>query len=168
MGPLDYLHLQLRLEGKALVNEHFLRQVEVVPGEDMPLLLVAQLANKELIAYYDEAISPELQRELNAKLFQREFSHLDSLLNVLRSHGLHFEIGHYKTYVFPSRPAADAEVICFSKQDSKVKAFGFDTFAERVYAIERAGKIVSACVSARENERCGEAWVYEEIAITQI
>jgi RimJ/RimL family protein N-acetyltransferase len=164
MGPLDYLHLQLRLEGKALVDGHFMKQVEVVPDEEMPLMLIALLAHKELAAYYDEAISPDLQKELAANLFQREVPNFDSLRNGLRSRGLSFEVGHYKTYVFPSRPARDAEVICFSSQDPNVKAFGFDGFAEKVYAIEQDGKIVSACVSTRENESCGEAWVYTDEA----
>ena len=55
------------------------------------------------------------------------------------------------------------EVICVSKHDPKVTAFGFDSFAEEVYAIERNGVLVSACVSTRENKECGEAWVYTDI-----
>ena len=164
MDPLDYLHLQLRLEGKAPVDERFLRQVEAVPDEEMPLVMIARLASKEPVVFYDEAISPDLQKELAANFSGGEVPNFDLLLNVLRSHDLSFEVGHYKTYIFPSRPAREAEVICFSKYNPKVKAFRFDSFAERVYAIERDGRIVSACVSARENERCGEAWVYTDDA----
>ncbi len=164
MNPLTYLHLQLRLEGKALVNEQFLRQVEAMPGEEMPLMLIAQLANKDFVVYYGEDVLPDLQKELAANLFEGEFPKFDSLLSILRSHSMGFEVGHYKTYVFLSQPAEEVGPICFSKHDPKVKAFGFDGFTENVYAIEGADNIVSACVSTRENDRCGEAWVYTDVA----
>lgn len=146
----------MRLEGKALVDEQFLQQVEVLPDEEMPLMLIAQMANQELVAYYDEAIALELQKELAANFFEGRFPKFDSLLSTLRSHGLSFEVGHYRTYVFPSRPVKEAEAICFSRDDPSVKAIGFDGFTEKVYAIEQDGKPVSTCVSARENESCGE------------
>jgi hypothetical protein len=44
MNLLDYLRLQLRLEGKEIVSDNLLRQVEIVPDEEMPLFLIAQLA----------------------------------------------------------------------------------------------------------------------------
>ena len=154
----------MRLEGKALVNEPLMRQIEVVPDEEMPFMLITQLEHKELIAYYDEALSSDLQKELSANFFDIEFPKVDSLLNVLRSRNIQFEVGHYKTYIFPMQPTKDRNVICSSKHDPKVKAFGFDGFAENAFAIERDDNIVSACVSTRENEKCGEAWVYTDPA----
>ena len=53
MKPLDYLRLQLRLEGKEIIGDNLLRQVEVVPDEEMPLFLIAQLADEYLVAYFD-------------------------------------------------------------------------------------------------------------------
>jgi hypothetical protein len=150
----------MRLEGKELVSEHLMRQVEIVPDEELPLMLIAQLANGELVVYYDEAIALDLQKELIGSIFEIEFPKIDSLLRVLKRHNIQFEVGHYKTYIFPSRPPKDLDVICLSKQDLKVKRFGFDGFAEEIYAIHQNDIIVSACVSARENEKCGEAWVY--------
>ena len=141
-----------------------MRQVEVVEDEEMPLMLIAQLANKELVAYYDEAISIDLKKELAANLFEIGFPKVDPLLNVLQSYHLDHEVVHYKTYIFPSQPSKDMSVTCLSKHDPNVKAFGFDGFAENVYALERAGSILSACVSTRENVKCGEAWVYTDVA----
>ena len=164
MEPLAYLHLQMRLEGKALVRKHFIRQVEVVPAEEMLLLLVARLANEELVAYYDEAISPDFQTEAADILPEIEFPKVDSVLSVLQLHNIQFEAGHYKTYTFRWQPSKDVEVRCLSKRDPKIKAFGFDGFAENVYAMEQDNNIVSACVSIRENEQCGEAWVYTDPA----
>lgn len=160
MQPLAYLHLQLRLEGKEIVRGSFLREVEAVPGEEMPLMLIAQLTNASLVAYYDEALGRDLQETLAASFVDIEFPNIDPLRNVLKNWNLQFDVGHYKTYVFPSIPVHDEAVLCLSKHDKKVKEFGFDGFAEQVYVIEKEGKVLSACVSARENERGGEAWVY--------
>ncbi|RPJ27663.1 MAG: GNAT family N-acetyltransferase [Chloroflexi bacterium] len=159
MQPLAYLHLQMRLEGKELVKGDLMKQVEIVPDEELPLMLLARLGNEELVTYYDEVISPDLQKELSATLAKVVFPKIDRLLDVLKSHHIQAEVGNYKTYVFSSQPGMDADVLCLSKQDSRVKAFEFDGFAEQVYAIEQNGILVSACVSTRENETCGEAWV---------
>ena len=162
MEPLASLHLQLQLEGKEVLRETLLRQVEVVPGEAMPLALIARLATGRLVVYYDEAVDAGLHKELMAVLPELKFPDVELLLTILRSHGISFEVGHYKTYVFPSMPARDNSVKPLSGADSRVKAFGFDGFVGQVYVIERGGRIASACVSAREDNRCGEAWVYTD------
>lgn len=66
MEPLAYLHLQMRLEGKGLVHERWMRQVETVSAEELPLLLSARLANGELVTYYDENLSLDLYKDLAA------------------------------------------------------------------------------------------------------
>ena len=162
MDPLDYLHLQLRLEGKEVVDQIYLRQVEVVPDEDVPLMLIARFVDGAQVTYYDEATSAGLRNEWVAHTADLEFPKIDPLLAALKRHNIHFEVGYYKTYVFPSVPADQLDVDCLSRNDPRVKAFGFDDFAEYVYAVKQDDRIVSACVSARENEQCGEAWVYTD------
>jgi len=164
MDSLAYLHLQLGLEGKGLGGENTIRQVQVVPGEELPLLLLAQLADQKLVAYYSEALPPSLQTKLSASISSIEFPEITPILAVLKSHNIRSDIGHYKTYLFPLQIGTNPEVICLSKHDPKAKAFGFDGFAEHVYAIEREGRIISACVSVREDQNCGEAWVYTDPA----
>ena len=162
MSPLEYLHLQLRLEGKEIVNGNLLRQVEIVPDEEVPLMLIAQLADENLIAYFDEALPSEVHEELTKQVSAITFPNIELLSVCLQKRKLSFEVGHYKTYVFPEGYAAfkDEVVTCYSKHDLKIKDFGFDGFAGSVFAIEQTGKIVSACVSTRENIFCGEAWVF--------
>lgn len=160
MDPLGCLHLQMRLEGKEIFNECLIRQIEVVPGEELPLILLAKFEDRSLVAYYHESMSLGLRKELAHGVDRIEFPNIDALLNILRRYSLGFEIGHYRTYIFPSMPSSTSEVRCLSKNDPRVKEFGFDGFAEQVYALECEGKLVSACVSTREDKRCGEAWVY--------
>ena len=164
MNPLDYLRLQLRLEGKEIVSDNLLRQVEIVRDEDVPLFLLAQLADESLVAYFDEALQTELREQLKARLSSFALPNIESLSSFLQSINISFEVGQYKTYIFPERYASFENEAAgrFSKHYSKVQDFGFDGFSESVYAIERDGKIVSACVSTRENDFCGEAWVYTD------
>jgi len=115
MELLTYLHLQMRLEGKELVNEYFMKQVELLPDEEMALMLIAQLASKELAVYYDEDVSPDLQKELAANSFDIKFPNVTSLLNVLKRSYINYEVGHYKTYVFSSEPPKDMNVTCLPK-----------------------------------------------------
>ena len=162
MDPLDCLHLQLRLEGKQVVDQIYLRQVEVVPDEDVPLVLIVRFVDGAQVTYYHEATSAGLRNEWVAHIAHIEFPKIDPLLDALKRQNIYFEVGYYKTYLFPSIPADQLDVDCLSQNDPRVKAFGFDGVAEYVYAVERDGRIVSACVSARENEQCGEAWVYTD------
>ena len=143
MNPLDYLRLQLRLEGKEIVYGNMLRQVEIVPDEDLPLMVIAQLADSNVLAYFDEGFP--LCEELRKKVSEISFPDVDPLFTLLQNRNSAFEVGHYKTYTFPEMYVAfmDETVNCFSRHDPKVKDFGFSGFAEQVYAMEQAGKIVS-------------------------
>mgnify|MGYP001073484645 FL=1 len=164
MDAIDHLRMQLRLEGKVVVGENSLRQVEVVPDEEMPFMVIASLSTRELVAYYDEALSRELRDELDRQVRSLDFPNISPLVDILRAQDPNLEIGYFKTFTFPERyiDTIFDEVLTLHKTDPKVKAFGFDGFAEQVHAIEQDGRIVSACVSARDNESCGEAWIYTD------
>jgi GNAT superfamily N-acetyltransferase len=164
MDALTYLLLQMQLEGKGLVEEHTIKQIQVVPDEELPLILLAQLADQKLVAYYSESLSSDLQAQLSACLSSIEFPEIDPILDVLKSHNIRPNIGHYKTYLFPPQTATNPEVARLSRHVPKIQAFGFDGFAEQVYAIEWDSRILSACVSVREDKNCGEAWVYTDPA----
>jgi hypothetical protein len=161
MNPIDFLHLQLRMEGKEVVNGNLLRQVEIVHDEEMPLAAIASLSSDELVLYYDESLSTELHAELDRQIPNISFPDIDPVINVLQSHSFKLDIGHYKTYVFPAhyKDIETDEVKLYPRTDPKIQAFDFGGFTEHVHAIERDGMIVSACVSAKENDHCGEAWV---------
>jgi hypothetical protein len=152
VNPIDYLHLQLELEGKSVIGDTCLHQLEVVPGEEMPLLLIAQLTGRKRVAYADEALDPILHEELLRRARSVHFPQIGPLLEFLTLKNIPFEVEHYKTYLIPAHNTAipDEEVICLSREDLKVREFGFGDFAEKVFVIERNGTIASACVSARE------------------
>lgn len=164
MNPLEYLHLQLRLEGKEVIHGNLLRQVEIVPNEEMPLMLIGFLSTQEQVAYYDELLPSTLLGDLNGKFHFVLFPDIGPVLHFLQSQGFNVNVGHYKTYIFPAyyKTLASEGVAKYARHDPKAKAFGFDGFSGEVHAIEREGRIVSACVSTRENGQCGEAWVFTD------
>jgi len=164
MNPLEYLRLQLRLEGKEVIKGKLLRQVEIVLDEEVPLMLIAQLMDQNVVAYFDETLQPELHEELAKLCSEISFLNIDLLSTFLQQRDILFELGHYKTYIFPDTHIAfsDETAKHYSKHDPKVQLFGFDGFVESVYAIEQNNKIISACVSTREDDFCGEAWVYTD------
>lgn len=164
MNPLECLHLQLRLEGKEVINGKLLRQVEVVPYEEMPLMAIASLSTNELVVYYNETLSPEFREGLGEQVYGLNFPNVDTIISLLKSQNIEVEVGHYKTYTFPEHyknMEAD-NVKLLPKSDPKIQAFDFGGFTEQIHAIELDGKIVSACVSSKENDRCGEAWVFTD------
>jgi hypothetical protein len=158
MNPLEYLRLQLRLEGKEIIDGNLLRQVEVLPDEDMPLMVIAQTINQNLVFYFDETLPTEIRQEMPKLVSGISFPSIDPLTSFLQRRHILFEFEHYKTYIFPEKYSSfkDTTVTHYSKHDPQIQ--GFD--AERVHVIEQNGKIVSTCVSSRENESCSEAWVY--------
>jgi hypothetical protein len=164
MNPLEYLRLQLRLEGKELLHNNLLRQVEILPDEEMPLMVIAQLSGSNLVAYFDQSLQIDFREDLKEQFSTIRFPNIEPVYAFLQSRNITFGVGHYKTYIFPERYVsfADTSVGPFSKYDPKAQVFGFDGLAEQVYGIERDDQIISACVSARENDFCGEAWVYTD------
>jgi hypothetical protein len=166
VNPIEYLHLQLRLEGKCVIGSDLLRQVEEIPGEENPILLLAQFPDGQSVAYFNETLDSNLLAELSGLIQEVYFPKIDRLLEFLKERNIRVETGHYKTYLFPAQVAGpdDENVTCRFREDPGVQAFGFGGFAEKVYVIERGGNIASACVSARENDACGEAWVFSDPA----
>jgi hypothetical protein len=161
MKPLEALQLQLRLEGFEIVSGNRLRQVEILPDEEMPLMILTQLADGPVVPYFDESLDLGLYQELMDQTKLIQFPDIDPLINVLNMQNIPFRVGHYKTSLFPTTYLnfVSNEVERYSREDPQVQHFGFGEFAEQVYAITRDGKIVSACVSTREDTGCGEAWV---------
>lgn len=161
MNPLEALQLQLRLEGKVILPGNRLRQVEIVPDEEMPLMLLAMLADGRLIAAFDESLQQDLVLRLREQTQHIQFPAIDLLIEILNAQNIPFLAGHYKTSLFP-RPFLDhvsGEVERRPKEDPQVQDFGFGDFADHAYLIKRDGRVVSACVCIREDKWCGEAWV---------
>ncbi len=151
----------MQLEGIGLVGDRLVREVQVTPDGDLPLLLIAKLSTREVVTYYNESLPIDLQRNLSASISGVKFPSVNSVFRLLKSKNIQAKAGHYITYIFFTNPAdsIDKDVARYPSEDPRVQSSGFSGLAEHVFAIECDGRVVSACVSARENSQCGEAWV---------
>jgi GNAT acetyltransferase len=161
MEPIDYLHLQMELEGKGLSQDGLITRLSP-DSDDFPLVLLAQTSDRQTVAYFSDTLPFKLRRALAICTSKREFPSIEVLLEPIRSYGIQPKVGHYKTYVFPDQYATlESKIVkCLPKGDPKVEGFGFSGFADTVYAIEEGEKVLSACVSVRQNSECAEAWVF--------
>lgn len=130
----------------------------------MPLMILVRLADGQVVFACEESLSPKLYMELKKRTPETVFPMIDPLLDFLISAEISFAVGHYKTYMVPGHIASrsNSDVKHLPSENPLVQAFGFGGSTGNVYAIERGGGIVSACMSVRENAFCGEAWVYTD------
>jgi hypothetical protein len=161
MHPLSYLHFQMQLEGLRLDGHTMTREKDPPPGEKPSLVLIAQLHTQEILTYFDASLAQDLQVRLAACLHEVRFPHVEPLLDLLQSQNARLATEHYVTHIFPSPPPTftDRIVSRYAAQDPRLAAFEFDGLPGSVFGIEQYGRVAAACVSARENEDCGEAWV---------
>ena len=161
MQPLDYLYLQMKLEGLTVNRNGWLATLPS-GGEDLPLALLAQTADGQFFAGCRTALPPELHCQLASQATRLSFPDVEPLLQSLRTAGFQPDVEYFKTYVFPEPfvRAGSGAVKCLPKDAPAVKDFGFSDFEAQVYTVEDDGKILSACVSSRQNAECAEAWVF--------
>ena len=73
MEPIHYLHLQLRLEGKEIVEERLSGRWRLYLARKCHCCSSCWLANGKVVAYYDEALSRDLQETLAAAMGRLNF-----------------------------------------------------------------------------------------------
>lgn len=159
MNPNNYLHLQMELEGiKRCADNLIARASQDV--DEFPLILLASTSDGQKFIYFDNSLPSVLRDKLS--LVDLQSFKIESAIEAFDLFGINTKSGRFKTYIFPSNlVAADfGNVKCFSQHDPKVIAFGFTGLADKVYAIEQEGVILSACVSSRQNSKSAEAWIF--------
>jgi hypothetical protein len=160
MQPIDFLHLQMKLEGIGLdENGHLIPLFTNV--EDFPLFLFAQLNDGETVCHFAASLPKELQAVLTELIPDLRFPNVQEIAVIFERYNLPSNIGHFKTYLFPNRYQNMVDNVAkpFSKNDARIRAFGFGELADTVYAVEQNGVILSACVSSRQDDSSAEAWV---------
>ena len=159
MKPIEYLFRQMELEGIQRVAGDLIAR-RSPDAEDIPLVLLARTSDGQSLVCYDASLPAGLRDQLPRH--DLESFKTDSAKESFEKSGIHTTVNHYRTYVFPEDLdiANAGDVGCYSRDDPKVAAFGFNGLADKVYAIEQGGAILSACVSSRQNAVSAEAWVF--------
>ena len=159
MKPIEYLLRQIELEGIQKVSNDLITRAS--PNtDDFPLVLLACTSDGEILLCFDELISEEIRNKLSKDDLQAFKT--ESAIEVFEKSGIHAKANHFKTYIFPDIFESEniETVKCFSQDDPKIITFGFNGLADKVFAIENEGMILSACVSSRQNSKSAEAWVF--------
>jgi len=160
MKPLDFLYLQMKLEGIGL-NEHGHLIPLYSDVEDFPMFLFAQLNDGKTACHFAASLPGVLQTSLGEQIPCLQFPNVQKIIDIFEEYSIKVELGHFKIYWFPEQyqDMVENEARPFSEDDPCVQAFGFDGLSDTVYAVEREGEILSACVSSRQNNYSAEAWV---------
>ncbi|MCB9136693.1 MAG: GNAT family N-acetyltransferase [Anaerolineales bacterium] len=158
MTPFEYLLVQLELEGVQRISNDL---IACSPQniDDCPLVISVRTSDGESLVSFNETISEEIRRMLPTNDL-RAFN-MASSVEIFQKQGIQAEASHFKTYAFPDPLVfTNTETVkCLRRDNPKVVAFSFHGFTDKVYAIENEEMILSACVSARQNDKAGEAWV---------
>ncbi len=163
MTTSELIRLQLRLECKAINAEGLL---ERIPGPDPDG--IARFS----VYYHDDTYTTYCRHDLPRAIRERllalspiiAFEQPETVETILREHGPIEGRWLGTTFVFPETlaPAAYPDAVELGAADSDlIEQFdpGLARLSRPVFAIVVDGKIVSACVSARENQEAAEAWV---------
>lgn len=158
MKPSEYLHLQMELEGIRISNGNLIARASPDVAE-FPLVLLARTSDEQKYLYFDGSLPIEVHNRITRSELQS--FNIEHAMEMLHLFGVSTKLGHFRTYIFPDNFSTDvSNVKCFSQDDPEIVAFGFRGLADKVYAIEREGMILSACVSSRQNSKSAEAWVF--------
>jgi GNAT superfamily N-acetyltransferase len=161
MKPIEYLFRQMEIEGIQRTADTLISRT-APEVEDFPLVLAARTVDGDSLICYDDRLPAELRARLRSCDLQS--FETEQAIRLLADWGIEAKPGSFRTYIFPAGMGATfvPAASCYDGSDPRVIAFGFQGFSDQVFAIEEQGRIVSACVSIRQNLGCGEAWVFTD------
>jgi predicted GNAT family acetyltransferase len=160
MKPIDFLHLQMKLEGIGLDENG-----QLIPlftnVEEFPLFLFAQFNGGETVCHFAASLPEGLRAVLTELIPDLRFPNVQEIAVLFKRYNVPSNTGHFKTYRFPDhyQNMIENNAKPFSKKDARIQTFGFSELADTIYAFEQNGVILSACVSSRQDDSSAEAWV---------
>jgi hypothetical protein len=165
MSPTDveYVEIQLALEGIGVDARRRLVRIPTAAAEEIPRLYVCRHSagtSRYYRADLPDAVVDAIDRLTGDVCFEQQAI----VHSILARHAPSFGVWSGTSYVFPTVPTAETcpEVVRLGEADHW-QALAFDpdlaSFPRPIYAVLIDGRVVSTCVSARENDQAAEAWV---------
>jgi len=143
-------------------------QLVRIPGpepDDIHRFFVVQ-HDRGCFAYARADLPLAVRKRLSAVPPEVALREVSLIQSILAEHAICESVTQGKAYVFSAAPSQTdyPDVVRLNREDSAlVEPFdpGFAAFLEKrpVFAILFEGKVVAGCVSAREDQAAGEAWV---------
>lgn len=152
MLPEQLTRLQLELGCIGVEAGDTLTRLPGPNPDDIARLLVVQYADGYRVLFRHD-LPPTLRAALAGLPPATAFADHAAVQRLLAAHAPYGEVVCFKSYVFPaSQPPAPSPQVVRLPQPGRP--------AQTMFGIVVGGRVVSACESARENRRCGEAWVW--------
>lgn len=165
-----FLEAQLELEGLKIVDgnrivkirtNHF--DIEKKNDLESPKVIAVKFDDNTEV-FYSKSLSLKTINELEKLDKQLFFQEAEKISKILQKYARLKECRHYVTYVFPENFETESEntKIFVGSDDELVKEFdeSFYNAFPMIYATMQGGKPVSCCVSSRESDKAGEAWIF--------
>lgn len=165
-----FLEAQLGLEGLKVVNGNRIVKIQAIhfnieknKNAEPPKVIAINFENK-ISVFYSDLISNMLLADLE-RLEKYDFiGNQEKVTKILKENNQFEELGHYIAYVFPKNIEVDFDKtqVFVGSEDETIKEFDTSFYQKypMVYATMKDGKIVACCVSSRENDLAGEAWIF--------
>lgn len=170
INPKTLFLAQLELEGLQIINgnrivkvptDHF--DIEKRENTEPPKVIAVNFG-KEINIFYFDKMPDSIVTDLE-KLEKHSFiGEQDKIIEILRRNNQFNKANYSISYVFPSAIEVDREStkIFIGSEDEAIKQFD-PTFYRKypmVYAAMQGDEIVACCVSSRESDKAGEAWIF--------
>lgn len=168
--PKYCFQVQLELEGLQTVKgdrivkvpvDHF--DVERREDAEPPKIIAVDFCG-EINIFYSILMPEDLVADLEKLDSQSFIKEQEKIADILKRNNQSAEIsGLHAAYTFPGNVNVDLDnTKIFSGNDEAVRKFD-PTFFGRcptVYAAMQNGEIAACCVSSRESDKAGEAWIF--------
>lgn len=162
--PLELLLLQLEVERIGVVAGETLVRLPGERPDGIPRFYIAELASG-ITRYYRDDVPAATRAELAALPVERARDDHAAVQRILAQDAPCTNIWAGVSYYFPDGvvgPADYPDVVALDwSRRAEIERFDAEmtSFGWPVYVVRRDGQIVATCVSTRETERAGEAWV---------
>jgi len=165
-----FLEAQLELEGLKITDDnkivkiqtnHF--DIEKKNDSESPKVMAVKFDYK-IEVFYSKLLPLEIVSKLEQLDKKTFFQETEKISEILQKNNQFNDLGHYVAYIFPeSFEMENTDTKVFTGSDDElIKEFDESFFKKfpMVYATMKGGKIVACCVSSRESDRAGEAWIF--------
>jgi hypothetical protein len=159
---LEYVEIQLALEGIGLDVRRRLVRIPAAAKEDIPRLYVCRLPTG-WARYFRADLPASVVDELAGLTDEACFDQQSTVRRILDRQAPCLDVWVGTSYVFPSLPATPTPDVFRLQEADWPLAVAFDPdlalFRAPIWVVLVDSRVVSTCVSARENDVAAEAWV---------
>ncbi len=170
IDPKSCFQVQLELEGLQVIKGNKIIKIstnyfdiEKNKNSDPPKIIAVNFG-KEINIFYSDKLEKNIVIDLE-KLEKNSFiNEQEKIIDILKRNNQFNEVGRYIVYIFPNNIKMDTEntKIFIGSDDLAIKKFD-PTFYDKypmIYAAMQNDEIAACCVSSRESDKAGEAWIF--------